>query len=157
MVALICISLVIVILRIFSCTCWPSVCILWGKKKSILFLYPFFNPFVCLILNCTHSLYNWILTLTRYIICIYPFPFSRWPLGFLGGLVGKESTCIAGNLGSIPGSDPWLRKIPWRRAWRPTPVFLLGESPWTEQPSRLHPTSIGCQSDMTDQLSIDVP
>ena len=24
--------------------------------------------------------------------------------------------------------DPWVRKIPWRRAWQPTPAFLLGES-----------------------------
>ena len=24
--------------------------------------------------------------------------------------------------------DPWVRKIPWRRAWQPTPVFFLGES-----------------------------
>ena len=24
--------------------------------------------------------------------------------------------------------DPWVRKIPWRRAWLPTPVFLPGES-----------------------------
>ena len=24
--------------------------------------------------------------------------------------------------------DPWDRKIPWRRAWQPTPVFLPGES-----------------------------
>ena len=26
------------------------------------------------------------------------------------------------------GSDPCARKIPWRRAWQPTPVFLPGES-----------------------------
>ena len=26
------------------------------------------------------------------------------------------------------GFDLWVRKIPWRRAWKPTPVFLLGES-----------------------------
>ena len=26
---------------------------------------------------------------------------------------------------------------PWRRAWQPTPVFLPGESPWTEEPGRL--------------------
>ena len=26
------------------------------------------------------------------------------------------------------GSDPWVRKIPWRRAWQPSPVFLPGES-----------------------------
>ena len=24
--------------------------------------------------------------------------------------------------------DAWVRKIPWRRAWQPTPVFLPGES-----------------------------
>ena len=24
--------------------------------------------------------------------------------------------------------SPWLRKIPWRRAWQPTPVFLLEKS-----------------------------
>ena len=27
-----------------------------------------------------------------------------------------------------PGSDPWVQKIPWRRKWQPTPVFLPGES-----------------------------
>ena len=26
-----------------------------------------------------------------------------------------------------PGFDPWVRKIPWRREWLPTPVFLPGE------------------------------
>ena len=26
-----------------------------------------------------------------------------------------------------------------RRAWKPTPVFLPGESPWTEKPVRLQP------------------
>ena len=24
--------------------------------------------------------------------------------------------------------DPWDRKLPWRRKWQPTPVFLPGES-----------------------------
>jgi len=24
--------------------------------------------------------------------------------------------------------DPWVRKILWRRAWQPTPVFSPGES-----------------------------
>ena len=27
-----------------------------------------------------------------------------------------------------PGFDPWLRKIPWRRKWQPTPVLLPGKS-----------------------------
>ena len=37
---------------------------------------------------------------------------------------GQESTCNAGGQDSIPG---WIRKIPWRREWQPTPVFLPGE------------------------------
>jgi len=24
--------------------------------------------------------------------------------------------------------DPWVRKIPWRRAWQPIPVFLPAKS-----------------------------
>ena len=27
----------------------------------------------------------------------------------------------------IPGFDPWIGKVPWRRAWQPTPVFLPEE------------------------------
>ena len=27
-----------------------------------------------------------------------------------------------------PGLDPWVRKIPWRRKWQPTPVLLPGKS-----------------------------
>ena len=34
-------------------------------------------------------------------------------------------------------------KVPWRRAWQPTPVFLPGESPWTEEPGVLQ--SVGSQ------------
>ena len=33
--------------------------------------------------------------------------------------------------------DPWVGKIPWRRAQQPIPVFLPGESPWTEEPGGL--------------------
>ena len=36
----------------------------------------------------------------------------------------------------------FVGKIPWRRAWQPTQVFLPGESPWTE-PGGLQ--SIGLQ------------
>ena len=37
---------------------------------------------------------------------------------------GKESTCQCRKL----GFDPWVRNIPWRRKWQPTPVFLPGKS-----------------------------
>ena len=32
---------------------------------------------------------------------------------------------------------PWVRSIPWRRKWQPTPVFLAWKIPWTEEPGRL--------------------
>ena len=54
--------------------------------------------------------------------------------------VSKESTY---NAGDLAGFDPWLGKIPWRRTWQPTPVFLPGESPWTEEPGELQ--SMGLQ------------
>ena len=33
--------------------------------------------------------------------------------------------------------DPWVEKIPWRKAWEHTPICLSGESPWTEEPGGL--------------------
>ena len=32
-----------------------------------------------------------------------------------------------------PGFNPCVGKISWRKAWQPTPVFLLGESTRTEE------------------------
>ena len=40
--------------------------------------------------------------------------------------MGKESACDAGD--TRHQFDPWVRKIPWRRAWQPTPVLLPEES-----------------------------
>ena len=36
-----------------------------------------------------------------------------------------------------PGFNPLVGKIPWEREWLPTPIFLPGESPWTEEPGGL--------------------
>ena len=46
---------------------------------------------------------------------------------------GKESTCQC-RRHRRHGFNPWVRKIPWRRKWLPTPVFLPGESLWTRGP-----------------------
>ena len=43
--------------------------------------------------------------------------------GCPGGSDGKESACSAGG----PKFDPWAWKVPWRRKWQSTPVFLPGE------------------------------
>ena len=46
---------------------------------------------------------------------------------FPGGARGKELSCQCRSL-KIRGFDPWIRKIPWRRVWQLTPIFLPGES-----------------------------
>ena len=48
-------------------------------------------------------------------------------MGFPGGTNGKESAFQCKRLKRC-GFSSWVRKIPWRRKWQPTPVFLLGES-----------------------------
>ena len=50
-----------------------------------------------------------------------------------------------GNSGDIKDvvSIPESGRFPWRRKWQPTPVFLHGELPRTEEPGRLQ--SIGLQ------------
>ena len=52
------------------------------------------------------------------------------------GFVGESILFICLQCRRL-GFDPWVGKIPWRRAWQLTPVFLPGESPWREEPSRL--------------------
>ena len=48
-------------------------------------------------------------------------------VGFPGGANGKEPTCPCRRFKRC-GFDSRVGKIPWRRAWQPTPVFLPGES-----------------------------
>ena len=40
--------------------------------------------------------------------------------------ISKEPTCQCRRC-KRRGFNPWVGKIPWRRAWQPTPVFLPGE------------------------------
>ena len=44
-----------------------------------------------------------------------------------GGTRGKEPACQC-RRHKRHGFDPWIGKIPWRRVWQPTLVFLPGES-----------------------------
>ena len=48
-------------------------------------------------------------------------------LGFPGGTSGKEPACQCRRQKRLL-FDPWVAKIPWRRAWQPTPASLPGES-----------------------------
>ena len=52
--------------------------------------------------------------------------------GFPAGSVLKNlpvNTGEARDMGLI-----WVEKIPWRREWQPTPLFLPGKISWTEEP-----------------------
>ena len=48
-------------------------------------------------------------------------------MGFPGGTSGKELACQRRRL-KRRSFDPWVGKIPCRRKWQPTLVFLPGES-----------------------------
>ena len=61
-------------------------------------------------------------------------------MGFPGGSDSKESSCNAGDLGSIPGGEDPLEK---GMATHSTILVLPGESAWTEEPGGLQ--SVGPQ------------
>ena len=64
------------------------------------------------------------------------------------GSASKESPAMQNEHGLVP----WLRKIPWRRKWQPTPVLLPGES--HGQRSLLGNSPKGLkESDRTERLS----
>ena len=50
-----------------------------------------------------------------------------------------------------PRFDPWVRKIPWRRKWQPTPVSFSGESHGQRSLVDYSPQGRR-ESDMTEQL-----
>ena len=52
-----------------------------------------------------------------------------------------------------PAYSPWVGKIPWRREWQPTPVFLPGE--FHGQSSLVGYSPWGCKElDTTEQLTL---
>ena len=76
---------------------------------------------------------------------------SKWvakdDIGFPCGSDGKESACNTRR----PGFDPWVGKIPWRREWLLTPVFLPGESHGQRSLVGYSPRGLQA-SDVTKQL-----
>ena len=55
-------------------------------------------------------------------VSVLQIPSTIRPVG-PGGSVVKNPPAMQGH-----GFDPWVGKIPWRRKWQPTPVFLPGKS-----------------------------
>ena len=80
------------------------------------------------------------------IICIWLY------CGLPRRLCGKESACQCRSH-RRHGFDPWVGKIPWRRAWQPTPVFLPGKSQGQMSLAGYSPWGRR-ESDMTERLSM---
>ena len=69
------------------------------------------------------------------------------------GLKGDErASLVAQRLKGLPAmQETWVGKIPWRRKWQPTPVFLPGESHGLRSLVRYSPQ--GCKElDTTERL-----
>ena len=71
--------------------------------------------------------------------------------GFPGGASGKEPPCQC-KRHKRRGFNLWAGKIPWKRAWQPTPVFLPGESHGQKSLAGYSPWGHN-ELDTTEQLS----
>ena len=77
--------------------------------------------------NKTHLCF-WILNILN-IMLIYVWTDLPWWLS------DKEFACHCRR----SRFDPWVRKIPWRRKWQPTPVFLPGKFHGQRSPAGYNP------------------
>ena len=106
------------------------------------------------------SLYNRLWVRPAHCNWLRFIPFCCWvifhcihvPQGFPGGVSGKEPTSQC-RRHKRHGLDLWVRKIPSRRSWQLTPVFLPRES--HEQRSLVGYSPVGRKElDTTKQLSM---
>ena len=74
------------------------------------------------------NLHYWVLypTTAKHTFLSYCRIFTKIDL-----IMGHRASPVAQMVKNPTVWETWDGKIPWRRAWQPTPVFLPGESPWT--------------------------
>ena len=70
-------------------------------------------------------------------------------IGLPRWLSGKELTCQCRRR----RFDSWVRKIPWRKAWKSTPGFLPGEFHGQRSLAGYSPIQLRSWTDMTERLS----
>ena len=74
----------------------------------------------------------------------------------LGQLWASQVVLVIKNLPAKRlGFNPWVRKIPWRRKWQPTPVLLPGKSHGQRGLAGYSPRSLR-ELDMTEQLILSL-
>ena len=82
--------------------------------------------------------------------CSYDFELAdSFPGGSSGKRKKKKNTCQCRRCKRHRFHHSRVRKIPWRRAWQPTPVFLPGESHGQRSLAGYSPGSHR-ESDMTE-------
>ena len=114
----------------------------WSSWSSVVQVFYFLIDFLS---RCSIQHWRWDIEVA---MCCYRAVYISLQ-GFPGGSEGKASSCNVGDPGSIPG----LGRIPWRRKWQPTPVFLPGESYGFSQRSRAGYSPQGRkESDTTERL-----
>ena len=103
---------------------------LWDSKIPHNFFLSIFFLLFCLI-------FNWKIIALQ--CCVHLYRATTWISSkytyYLAALVArlvKNPPAMQKTL--VPLLDP---KVPWRRTWQPTPIFLPGESPWTEESGEL--------------------
>ena len=97
-----------------------------SANAHILFLSDSLGNPTCNNMFLYYDVFILFLHFKRYIFLQWMFFLKvKWSMGFPGGPSGKESTCQCRRC----RIDPWFGKIPWRRKWQSTPVYLLGKSP----------------------------
>ena len=94
---------------------------------------------------------------TKQLYASFPPVKQRWyhSLHVSGGRLSMERAFLVAQMVKTlpaPGFDPWVGKIPWRRAWQPTPVFLPGESHGQRSLAGYSPWGRK-ESDTTERLS----
>ena len=60
-------------------------------------------------------------------VCVYTFMYN-YRKQVASQVAQWERTCLQCRRHQRYGFNSWVGKIPWRRAWQHTPVFLPGES-----------------------------
>ena len=120
---------------------YSSACFTLEKEYSLMWLWACcdlwgFNPDTHSHLTCCP--YSWFVH-ARHAVCLVFFfvlpggklgpgiALGNVSWGFPGGTSCKEPARQCRRC-KRHGFSPWAGKIPWRRKWPPTPVFLPGES-----------------------------
>ena len=81
---------------------------------------------ICILVPCTADRSRFIYWTHEFLLFLHRLVLS-WIYGICNvmSLVAQKVKNLPAS--RRPGFDPWVGKIPWRREWLSTPVFLSGE------------------------------